>query len=90
MKRKVVELRRAAHQEAKALIAKVSQPGNGDVFELAEMLAAMPILLESALGYLLSEFDYEANSQSNTAIAVRILAAGADRFKRLQQGADRS
>ncbi len=87
MKRKVVELRRAELVKAEALIAKVSEPGNGDVFELTEMLAAFPMLLESALGYLLSEFDYEANPQSNTAIAVRLLAAGADRFKRLQQTA---
>jgi len=41
-----------------------------------DVIKNMPVILESALSYLLSEFDYEGNLESNTAIAVRLLIAG--------------
>lgn len=84
MKRKIVELRRNARLEAEALIARVSEPTNEAAPEFAELIAALPMIFESALGYLLSEFDYEANSDSNTAIAVRLLATSAERFQRVK------
>ena len=86
MKRNALELKKTGQLKAEALIARVSQAGEGGAVELAQLLAALPMLFESALGYLLSEFDYEANQQSNTAIAARLLATGADRFRRLEQG----
>ena len=45
-----------------------------------ELIKNLPFLLEAALEYLLSEFDYESHLDSNTAIAARILAATIDRL----------
>lgn len=36
--------------------------------------------MKTAVSYLLVDFDYEANITSNTAIAIRILAAAAERL----------
>lgn len=84
MKRKVVGPRRKAELQAEALIERMALPESKDAPELTELLAALPHVLESALGYLLSEFDYDANPHSNTAIGMRLLATAADRFRRLQ------
>ena len=39
-----------------------------------ELLANLPEILEIILHYLLADFDYEKNLESNTAIAARLLA----------------
>ena len=88
MKRKVTELRRTAREQAEALIANVSQPDVAP--EFFDLIASLPTLFETTLGYLLSEFDYDANAKSNTAIAIRLLAAGAERFQQLQSRAARA
>lgn len=49
-----------------------------------EFISNLPFILESALEYLLSEFDYETNPKSNTAIAARLLAATIDRLQEVQ------
>lgn len=44
------------------------------------LIQLMPECLETAVSYLLVDFDYEANITSNTAIAIRILAVAAERL----------
>ena len=57
-------------------IAREVKSMRGDTpFDAEQVINGMPMLLESAVSYLLSEFDYQANIESNTAIAVRIIAA---------------
>jgi hypothetical protein len=87
MKRKVVDLRRTARAKAATLIRRMANPNEVAGPEFIDLIAALPEIFESAVGYLLSEFDYDANQQTNTAIAIRLLATSAERFQRLQENA---
>ncbi len=49
-----------------------------------EFISDLSIILKSALECLLSEFDYEANLKSSTAVAARLLAATIDRLQEVQ------
>lgn len=83
MKRKVVLQRRTTRAQTKKLIASFADPAVDGTLQLPELVAALPTIFESAVAYILSEFDYEANLHSNTAIAVRLLAVSAERFERI-------
>jgi hypothetical protein len=83
MKRKVVSQRRAVRAQTKKLIASFADPAVDETLQLPELVTALPTIFESAVAYILSEFDYEANLHSNTAIAVRLLAVSAERFERI-------
>jgi hypothetical protein len=52
-------------------------------FDPAAFLDSLHLLFEGALHHVLSDIDYEAYPHSNSAIAARLMAAGADRMKRL-------
>lgn len=56
-------------------------PAPNEPIELEKLISDLPFILSGALEYLLSDFDYEANPTSNTAIAARILAATVDRLE---------
>lgn len=45
-----------------------------------EVILALPEFLDAAISYILSDFDYSNNTDSNTAVAVRILATMSDRL----------
>lgn len=54
------------------------EPVDGD-----ELFSSLPFILNNALNCLLSEFDYPANLESNTSIAIRLLATTMDRLQRV-------
>ncbi len=58
--------------------ATIDVPPQNTPIDREWIISELPAILEGALEYLLSEFDYEANIQSNTAVAARILAATID------------
>jgi len=57
-----------------------SVPEADKVRPLEEIVVNLPELIETALSYIISDFDYENNITSNTAVAVRLLAVIADRI----------
>ena len=59
----------------------ISVPATNDPIELEKLISELPFILSGALEYLLSDFDYDANPTSNTAIAARILATTVDRLE---------
>jgi len=65
------------------LLALVNAESTGEP-DPNDVIDTLPLLFESALSYLLSEFDYEAQIESNTAIAIRLLAVGAARAEGLR------
>lgn len=69
---------------AEAAIARYATVARTDLPDVAELLACWPLIFRGALGYLLSEFDYRDNRDSNTAVAARLLALMADRLERLR------
>ena len=46
-----------------------------------EFLQSLPFSLESAIAYILKDFDYENNVESDTAIGIRMIASTVDRLK---------
>lgn len=56
-------------------------PPPNEPVELEKLISDLPFILSGALEYLLSDFDYEANPSSNTAVAARILATTVDRLE---------
>jgi len=60
--------------------ATVTVPPPNAPIDREQIISELPFILEGALNYLLSDFDYEANLSSNTAVAARILAATIDRL----------
>ena len=44
-------------------------------FDAERTINGLPTLLESAVSYLLTDFDYASKMDSNTAIGIRIVAA---------------
>ena len=61
--------------EAAEIVQQVQSMTNDRPFDAGKTINGLPMLLESAVSYLLSDFDYQANIASNTAIAIRIVAA---------------
>ncbi len=55
-------------------------PETDKVIPLDELVSNLPEFLETALSYIISDFNYHDNIESNTAVAVRILAATVDRL----------
>jgi len=66
------------------IVQQVLSMRNNSPFDAERVVDNMPTLLESAVGYLLSEFDYQAKMESNTAIAIRIVAACTAQAQSLQ------
>lgn len=73
----VVQLRPQASD-----VSSIAIPEPKRQINLAELILSAPEMLRDAGGLILSGFDYEANMTSNTAIAVRIILALADRIER--------
>jgi len=83
--------RRCAHcAQAKALIDSLAGTGvHARTLPLPDLVVNMSAMLYVALSPLFSELDYEAKKESNSAIAVRILATVTERFSHVDEGAER-
>jgi len=66
--------------QAESLVASLAQTAEQQPQDCVDLLADLPTVLESALAFLFRDFDYEANIESNTAVAVRLIAIAADRL----------
>ena len=55
-------------------------PTSDKPVDIDKLIANLPEILEITLHYLLADFDYEKNIESNTAIAARLLATTATRL----------
>ena len=66
--------------QARDLIAQIEaamdRSGEPDPFDV---IATLPLMLESALANMLAEFDYEAQRESRLGVAVRLLMLAAAR-----------
>ena len=49
---------------------------------LDNLIPELPMILDTAVSYLLADFDYDSNKDSQTALAIRIIAIASDRLKR--------
>ena len=74
--------------QAKVLIQSLAGT-QAQPMPLPELMANMTALLYVAMSLLFSEFDYEAKKESNTAIAIRVLATAAERLSHTHAGAAR-
>jgi len=66
--------------KAKELVHSVRESATQNVAP-GEIIQTMPLVLESALSYFLSDFDYDTRQESNTAIGVRLIAIAAERAR---------
>jgi hypothetical protein len=65
--------------KAHELVDDIHASGTQQKVTHGEIIQTMPMVLESALSYLLADFDYDAKIESNTAIGVRLIAIAAER-----------
>jgi len=56
-------------------------PAANEPMPIDELVIRLPEFIETALSYILSDFDYENNISSNTAVGIRVLALTVDRLK---------
>jgi hypothetical protein len=78
MKRKIRPLRPAAREQAAAFLASLSQSNLQPPISYDGFLNLQLTMLSSALEHLFSDFDYEANLDSHTAIAIRLVGLSAE------------
>ena len=83
MKRNPATVLTTARKKARALIASVPPP-SGPTSGFFDFLCNHSETLEDSLTYLFCDFDYDAHLESPTAIAARILAASAQRFREIR------
>jgi hypothetical protein len=69
--------------QAQALIAQIENAASGEL-SADEIVATMPLLLESALAFLLADVDYATHSHRNAALAAHLLGVGAARAEALR------
>ena len=69
-------------RQANALIEWVAQANNGPSTSPKDLARVLPPILESALGHLMADFDYEAEIDSHRAIAARLVAICTDQMIR--------
>ena len=65
--------------QGQALLYALTAKLNDEEIGNDEVIDSLPLLLETILSKLLSEFDYEENLESNTAEAIRLLTIAAER-----------
>lgn len=56
-------------------------PETTKVIDLEELVLNLPEFLETAISYILADFDYQNNTIANIAVAVRLLGTMADRLR---------
>ena len=71
--------------EAQALMNRLSEAHAQDTTPHAVLQAQLPLLLETALSLLLSEFDREAHPYANTTLAIELIALGAEHAQGMQE-----
>jgi len=61
--------------DAADLVQQVLSMRDDSPFDAEKTINGLPVLLESAVSYLLADFDYAKNMESHQAIGIRIVAA---------------
>ena len=69
-------------RQANDLIEWVAQANNGPASTPKALVKVLPSILESALGHLMADFDYEAEIDSHRAVAARLVAICTDQLIR--------
>jgi hypothetical protein len=70
-------------RESQALLTALSAAHENEPVVRATLQAQLPLLLETALSLLLSEFDVAAHPHSNTAAAIQLIGLGAEQAQAL-------
>lgn len=87
--RKELQVNTSTNRQKQAKVTPLRPSNNEIPFEVPqtdlvipidEMIVNLPEFLETAVSYIVSDFDYENNITSNTATGLRILAVMIDRL----------
>ena len=70
-------------RDAQVLMTRLSEAHEHAPVSREAIQAQLPLLLETALSLLLSEFDRDAHPYSNTAAAIHLIGLGAEQAQAL-------